>query len=68
MAAPNPLALAALYGATAVLVALAVPILAGLCALVAIEWTCDAVSAAVSAALRSSGAVYGDVLDPEVRA
>ena len=64
MAAPNPLALAALYGATAVLVALAVPILAGLCALVAIEWTCDA----VSAALRCSGAVHGDVLDPEVRA
>lgn len=45
VAVPNPLALAALYGATAVLVALAVPILAGLCALVAIEWGCDALRA-----------------------
>lgn len=68
VAAANPLALAALYAGTAALVLLAIPILAGLCALVALEWTSDAVSAAVSAALRSSGAVRGDVLDPEVRA
>lgn len=64
VAAPNPLALAAVYAATAALLVLAVPILVGLCALVAIEWTLDV----AGDAFRASGAVYGDVLDPAVRA
>lgn len=55
---------ALLFCAAGALVVLAIPIFVGLCALVALEWTCDA----VNTALRSSGAVFGDVLDPDVLA
>lgn len=55
---------ALLFVAAGSLVVLAIPIFVGLCALVALEWMCDA----VNAALRSSGAVFGDVLDPDVLA
>lgn len=55
---------AILFIAAGVLIVLAVPIFVGLCVFVVLEWTCDA----VNAALRSSGAVFGNVLDPDVLA